>query len=145
MINNVIDFIDIKIVKCEFELNLDYNAEKFDETEIDISFEPSILIKEDDEQDGLMKISVTIFDEEFKDHDKPLFLEMEVQGHFRTKKDGEPLVNYYTNCFNILLPYLRSYVTTYTALAGIKAITFPPVNIYDLLEGISDKQELPEE
>ena len=134
MKQDLINFLEVKIVETKFELNNNFKESSDNEINYEIAFEPKFLINKDDPTDGLVDMKATFFDEDFIEKNNPFYLEIKVRGHFSSQENGEPLVNFSINCLNIMIPYIRSYVTTFTSLAGINPVTFPPINIYDLLE-----------
>src|SRR5699024_7434804 len=129
-----IDFLEVKIIDTKFELNNSYEENVDKNVNYEIGFEPVFMINKEDPTDGLVEIKATFFDESFIEKNNPFYLEMKIRGHFKSKEDGEPLNKYLINCLNIMTPYIRSYVTTFTSLAGINPVTIPPINIYDLLD-----------
>ncbi|WP_142829063.1 protein-export chaperone SecB [Planococcus soli] len=138
MIEELIDFIDIKIVDTDFEVNTDFEGE---DIHYQVNFQPAFYINKENKTDGIVRVVTTVFDEDFKEKNQPFYLEMTVQGHFNSEKTGKELSEFYMNCLNITIPYIRSYVTTFTSLAGINPVTFPPINIYDLIEKISSEED----
>lgn len=134
MTRELIEFIDAKVVDTTFKLNTDFEG---GEIHYNVDFEPSLYINKEDKFDGIVRVVTTIFDEEFEKNNQPFYLQMTVQGHFNSQKTEQDLSDFYMNCLNITIPYIRSFVTTFTSLAGINPVTFPPINIYDLMEKIN--------
>jgi len=129
---DIIEFLEVKIVSTIFEINDNYESPKGHKINYEMNFVPEFFINKDDEKDGLVSLKATFFDENFEENNEPFFLKLEVRGHF-VSKDDKPLREYSINCLNIMVPYVRSYVTTFTALAGMEPVNFPPINIYDML------------
>lgn len=131
--SDIIDFLEVRIVNTIFEINDNYESPDDHKINYDMKFVPEFLINRNDEKDGLVSLKATFFDEDFQEKNKPFFLKLEVRGHF-VSKDEKPLSDYSINCLNIMVPYIRSYVTTFTSLAGMEPVNFPPINIYDMFE-----------
>lgn len=64
---------------------------------------------------------------------KTEFITASIEATFRFDSDvktGENIPNYfYTNCIAIVFPYLRSFITTLTAVSNIKPLILPLLNL----------------
>ncbi|BCC54959.1 protein-export chaperone SecB [Bacillus cereus] len=120
-----------------YKRNYDFNAESplNEETGLSFKFDVGSHITTD-QAEGFLRIKCTIFDEEFNDNQAPFFLELVVSGHFQLRDVGNGLTmeDFELNATTILLPYIRSNVTSFTAQAGIDPVILPPVNIYKVME-----------
>lgn len=133
MRSDILNFKDVQITNVVFNLNKNFQENSDEEQGYEFKIEPNFLSNRHDKTDGLVLVKTTFFDKEFEKNNKPFYLELEVMGHFSSEPSGKPFTDFATNSLNIVVPYIRSYVTTFTSLAGLKPVIFPPINIYELI------------
>lgn len=78
-------------------------------------------------------VSCEIFKDEFYQVNIPFYLKMKIRGFFTCNPDVD-MNDFKYNGIAILLPYLRSLITSFTAQSGINPIILPPINVYDVFE-----------
>lgn len=100
---------------------------------IDFKIKPSGLI---DENQKLFKL---ILDIQIIDSAASFNINLIALGFFEFKevKTPETLSNYfYTNAPALIFPYIRAYVSSITALSGLKAVNLPVMNLSSLKEDL---------
>ena len=50
------------------------------------------------------------------------------------------LLPYAPNMVSMAFPYVRSYLQTITALSGITSVAIPAINVFQLMQDISEKK-----
>lgn len=126
-IESFLRFNDYYVNSMEFKRNSDYKNE--DDIELDFNFSAYAHISEDG-KDAILSITCKIFEEEFFVDEAPFFLEMGITGHFSCEGNVN-IENFQLNGMAILLPYLRSLVTSFTSQAGMNPVILPPINVYN--------------
>ncbi|GGD22938.1 protein-export chaperone SecB [Pontibacillus salipaludis] len=114
-----------------FDYKRSEHAHFSDDTAIELSFDLSAHAGMNEEKDSLkLLIGCTIFEEEFSQGNAPFYLEANITGFFDCKGSFD-IENFEYNAIAILLPYLRSFITSYTSQAGIAPVILPPINVYN--------------
>lgn len=136
-IESYLIFNNYTISKMMFDRN--YN---FDEDQnINLSFKFNATSQFfDNNNSAYLKITCKIFEEEFEQHKAPFYLEASIDGEF-TCKGNHDIESFEMNGMAILLPYLRSIITSFTSQAGIPPVILPPINVYNAFEKIDSNQE----
>lgn len=49
-----------------------------------------------------------------------------------------PFEQYVVNAASLLFPYLRTYISTVTAMSGVEPLTIPALNMYELLASMNN-------
>lgn len=135
-----LDIVSIDLSDVVFHVNKNYDEEqKFKDYELQIS--PRFLQKEGDQYDGLIMLKVQMFDEDYEEKNNPFYLELEVLGHFNSKKTGEPFPKYVVQALNATIPYVRSFISTITALSDCETVTMPIVSIERILSDLKNEMD----
>lgn len=120
-----------------FTYKRNYSFDDSSNEDIKLKFKVNAESKMNSEKtEALTKVNCTVFDEDFSDNKSPFFLEISISGHFELgDTNGEmTMETFELNAVTILLPYLRSCITSFTAQAGISAVILPPVNVFQIME-----------
>ena len=125
----------------EFKLNRELlNNGEIINVDLDTVFEVGFSLDPDEKQ-ALISLDCKIFDE-FYVNNFPFYIHVRLVGEFSIEGDASSndFVKFCeVNGTAALFPYLRSTVSTITALAGVPSLNLPLINIYKLIE--SQKQE----
>jgi preprotein translocase subunit SecB len=96
---------------------------------IDFGIKPSGII---DDNNRIFQLSLEFF---VKDNTGSFDIKLIAIGFFEFKADmsADTLSNYfYTNASAIIFPYIRAYISSITALSGLKAVNLPVMNLSNL-------------
>lgn len=121
------------VEKIEFLLNKDF--ELIEDIQLDLDFDREIDIDLEDGE-ATIKLECKVF-KNYKDDNKPFYLEVVIIGFFKFKGDlSESKIENLLeiNGTAILFPYLRSLISTITINSGLPALTIPLINIVKMLE-----------
>lgn len=132
---SVLDFIDYRIDKFIFQKNEEFRISEGKKVEVDFNFSFG-----SDQKDEIFerKITCDIFDEDYKNNDKPFYLSLTLTGKFRIfgfEKGNEmhdEIIK--KNTLAILFPYVRSIISHMTLEMQIEPVTLPPLNINSFFE-----------
>ena len=121
-----------KIRTDRFSFEYNPNAREMrDQPELEIQYGVEVLINEENTKDGIIFLSCAINkDKNF--NDVPFNLDTLVVGFFDVD-EGE-LRDYIVSCVSMLMPYVRTNISTLTSIAGIPTVTLPAVNVFHLIE-----------
>jgi preprotein translocase subunit SecB len=139
--SNYVSFLNFETYSIQdfvFRRNRNFISEEKD-ISIDLDFSADAVISEDKTKATIL-LGCSIFSEEiFSLGKSPFYLDIKMEGFFTCNPDVD-IYDFEINGIAILLPYLRSVVTSFTAQAGMAPIIIPPINVYNLIEG-KDKPE----
>ncbi len=82
---------------------------------------------------AIITLSCDIFKEDFSVHQVPFYLSVTLKGNFGLQGETD-ISQFRINSVAILLPYLRSILTSFTAQAGISPVIIPVMNVYKLFQ-----------
>ena len=114
----IVDFV-------EFKNNPDFEGE-----ETSLEFVPRAEFHVED-NDLLVFLSIDVFRDAVK-HNYPFEMSVSVVGYFKIS-DPEDIEKYKPNAVAVLFPYVRSIISTYTAVANVNPLILPTVNINKML------------
>ena len=122
-----IRFLDYRVSKVEFYLNK--TEKQSNELNVEVSSDKEV---DTELKNMLVKLNVEIGDKE----ESTFFMSICLEGLFELSKDYlEYDINvFYSNALSILYPYVRAIVSTYTAVANIKPVILPTINIKKMLK-----------
>ena len=127
-IRSVLEFKGYHIDEFLFKRNKNFKEKE----NIDVKIKLAVRVTQD-ESDATVAMVCEIFDDDFSNDDFPFYLKVAIAGDFRctvpNSKDFFEL-----NGTAILFPYLRAFVTNFTAQAGFPPLILPPINVYKFLE-----------
>ena len=131
----VIKFVEYKVAKVIFELNVDF---EWDDGGLDIVFdaESSKYVSEDGKQ-MIVELVLKIFNDEEQEY--PFRMELELVGAFELQQNVDDIEKYYANALSILYPYARAIVSNYTANANVEPLILPTVNIWKMINEKNNK------
>ncbi|MEH6939052.1 hypothetical protein V7056_14555 [Bacillus sp. JJ664] len=89
-----------------------------------------ILSKEEDKAE--LRLTCTLFDEEFDHSRAPFYLKVTIAGHFECMNLNKE--NFEKYALAIQLPYLRAFITSFTFRSGIHGVTIPPTDLVTFLK-----------
>lgn len=129
-------FKDYSIGNVIYKRNYDVVPE---DIELEFDFTAHVLIS-DDKTNARFKLDCTLFQEDFDEGKNPFYLFCSIIGDFEC--NGEFNVeDLQLNAMSILLPYLRSFITSFTSQSGIAPIIIPPINVYNYFSLKPDHSE----
>ncbi len=128
------------VSKMEFKRNYSFDDNK--EIELEFSFDGSVKIS-DDNRRALMELNCDILNDDFLEGKAPFYLQIGLLGKFELSVDDDKfnIEDFQLNGLAILLPYLRSIVTSFTSQAGIPPVILPPINVYNAFKMINSTKE----
>ncbi|MFS0749513.1 protein-export chaperone SecB [Oceanobacillus sp. 1P07AA] len=123
-------FEDYSISEMNFQRNYDFNNKE--EIDLNFSFNGSADISEKRDQ-AQLTITCKIFEEEFNVGEAPFFLNIQIIGNFSLNVQEEvfDIEGFQMNGLAILLPYLRSLITSFTSQSGMPPVILPAINVYN--------------
>lgn len=130
-LESALQFLNYSTKSFTFKRN---NSFKTDSQEIEIRFKFNAEMKIlDTNNEAILTLSCIIFDENFSNNTDPFYLEISLDGHFICI--GNENINHFrVHSIAILLPYLRSQITSFTSQAGIHPIIIPTINVFSMFE-----------
>lgn len=137
---STLTFEKYSVSEMEFKRNYDFDANK--EIDLDFTFNGSAHISENSKEAWLDIICI-IFEEEFAKGEAPFYLKLGMTGKFglRVREEDLDIQSFQLNGMAILLPYLRSLITSFTSQSGISPVILPPINVYNAFELVESNQE----
>lgn len=121
--SGIISFERYEIIKTYFELNSNYQGE-----EIDIDLSINVNVKSNDVRNKMIvDIDVALF-KDIKEKEHPFELTFTCRGYF-SMDDGNDINSYETNAIAILYPYVRTFVSNFTASVNVTPLLLPTINI----------------
>lgn len=82
-----------------------------------------------DENQAELKITCSLFDENFEDGNAPFYMKTTLVGYFECENVN--IQDFELNAMAILLPYVRAFITSFTSQSGIPAVILPPINVFN--------------
>lgn len=137
---HTIEFVDVELKK-----NPDIDYEEWNQIEgnsIEYKIVPETALHSDDIHSGRLTVLVELFDAEYLEKKSPFFIKVQAQAFFEdTDKENEKNIfeSFSVNMLSITYPYIRSFISAFTALSGMQAVTIPPINVLSL---ISQNEEM---
>lgn len=116
--NYIVDYV-------EFKNNPDFEGE-----ETSLEFEPEVEFHVEDNE-LLVFLTINVFKDAAK-HNYPFEMRVSVVGYF-VISEQEDIEKYKVNAVAVLFPYIRSIISTYTAVANVNPLILPTVNINKML------------
>ena len=116
----------------EFYQNTEVNLKSGEAIELNLGTEFNSI----DTQEILLTIEISIFNEDYKEQDKPFYIHLKSSTRFEIDEDldeQEKIRKYGANMILLSFPFARTYITNLTAMAGISPITIPILSIKDIL------------
>ncbi|MGO4270352.1 hypothetical protein AB4Z22_10960 [Paenibacillus sp. TAF58] len=124
-ITSFLRFNDYYIEESIFRRNTNSKSKKM---ELKLNFEVKANISENKDR-ATIKITCFLFDENFNKGQAPFYIKCTIVGTFECSDDVN-IENFELNAMAILLPYLRAFITTLTAQAGISPVKIPAINVF---------------
>lgn len=129
----MLHFDKVLVKDTEFHINEKVPFSPSDK-ENKIVVEPLVQKGIDNTKKGRAIIKASINDDKFIENGFPFYIKLEIVGAFTCDEDADVVDKYAMNMVNILLPYVRTYVSSLTGLAGYQSIIIQPINILELME-----------
>lgn len=129
MSNNItssLRFNDFSIDNMVFRRNYNFVSSE-DEIGLDFEFSAQASIAEGNDEATIV-LTCKIFEENFEENNVPFFLELSMRGYFHCENVN--IDQFKFNGMAILLPYLRSVITSFTSQSGIQPVILPPINVF---------------
>lgn len=127
-INSVLIFEKYIVDEVYFKVN-DLFEQGTEKININVNIIPDVKIEGN-------SMDVTLITNVFEDAEKnnyPFEMKIKITGKFLTK-DENNLDKFRKNAIDILYPYVRAIVSTYTASANIAPLILPAINVNKLIE-----------
>lgn len=121
-----------QIELVEFYQNTEVNLKSGEAIELNLGTEFNSI----DTREILLTIEISIFNEDYKEHEKPFYIHLKSSTRFEIDEDldeQEKIHKYGANMILLSFPFARTYITNLTAMAGISPITIPILSIKDIL------------
>ncbi|EGY78988.1 protein-export chaperone SecB [Peptoniphilus indolicus] len=134
-IDGIINFEDYRVLEVSYKLNKEF----YPEDAINIKFDLGHGYQISDDQ-MLVQYGVKVFENAEKQN-FPFEIKVIIEGLFTTKDSNVDFEKFLPNALAILFPYIRSIVSTYTAVANIAPLNLPTINTIQYLEDSKDKGE----
>lgn len=131
-------FNDYEVDQMVFIRNHEFNDSEDEELELKFNISSEVLLS-NDKAKAIVILTCRLFDEDFSGNSFPFFLELTMRGYFDC--ENVDFENFELNSMAILLPYLRSTITSFTAQAGISPVIIPPINVYNLFIKTNDAEQ----
>lgn len=127
-----LEILKIYAETCEFKKRINYSqATKYKH---DLTFDIHLLINKDDEHQGIIRLGCEVNNENVTE--APFVLTLVLAGEFYAH--DSPFEQYVVNAASLLFPYLRTYISTVTAMSGVEPLTIPALNMYELLASMNN-------
>lgn len=127
-IESFLIFDEYYISNMEFKRNYEFNLDENSEVDLEFDINANAQLSEGKDK-AVLAITSKIFEKEFKEGKAPFYLDITINGHFRSEGDVD-IEGFQLNGMAILLPYLRSIITSFTSQSGIAPVILPPINVY---------------
>lgn len=131
-IESFLKFQDYTIENFLFKKNDNFHFDEVQEVELNLHFSAQVLISEDKDR-ARIGIRCKIYDEEFENNKAPFFIDITMNGYFGCTPDIT-IDKFEIHGMAIMLPYIRSIITSFTAQAGISPVIIPPINVYKVFK-----------
>lgn len=118
------------ISDMNFKRNYEY---LIDGNSIELEFEIEASAKFLEENKAELSITTKIFEKEFTENNAPFFIDITIVGYFSCEGEVD-VEGFQLNGMAILLPYLRSIITSFTSQSGMSPVILPPINVYKAFE-----------
>lgn len=125
---SVLIFDDYSVSDMVFKRNYKYDLDVNSDIELEFNISGDAKIS-DDKNNAALTLTIKIFEDDFKSNSTPFYLETTIVGHFTCEGDVD-IEGFQLNGMAILLPYIRSIITSFTSQSGISPIILPPINVY---------------
>lgn len=130
-IKSVLKFNDFLVEETIFKRNYVQAGE------FELKFKLNAIGEFTDKRDkAKLKLTCSLFDENFNDGNAPFYLKTTIVGYFEC--ENVDIEAFEFNALAILLPYLRAFITSFTSQAGIPPVILPPINVYNYFKKKSD-------
>ncbi|MFY3791388.1 protein-export chaperone SecB [Ureibacillus sp. MALMAid1270] len=130
-VKSVLRFHNFAIDEMIYKRNYDF-LQMDKEIELDFDLKASAILSQEKDQ-AVIILTTEIFNEDFSDQEVPFYLKTIIRGFFTCSEDVN-IEEFQFNGMAILLPYVRSIITSITAQAGINPVILPPINVYNVFD-----------
>ncbi len=139
-VKSTLTFDEYSVSEMVFKRNYEFDANQ--EVDLSFSLNGSANISENLDE-AWLDIICTVFKEEFENGEAPFYLKIGMTGKFglRVKEEELDIQSFQMNGMAILLPYLRSLITSFTSQSGMSPIILPPINVYNAFKLVESDQE----
>lgn len=126
----------------EMDFRRNFNFDDDEEIELRFDFGGTADISEGKDR-AWIQITCKIFEEEFSNGEAPFYLKIGLVGRFElnVKEEDLDISSFQMNALAILLPHLRSIVTSFTSQAGMPPIILPAINVYKAFKMVESNQK----
>lgn len=131
-------FNDFSIDKMFFLKNHKFTSSE-EEIELDFSLSAEASISSEKDE-SIIILNCKIYENDFDEHHVPFYLDLSMRGYFQCSQDSN-IEDFQFNGMAILLPYLRSIITSFTAQSGISPVILPPINVFKVFKRSEDSQD----
>lgn len=133
----------IKVLSSILFVNdeVDYSSWK-KENSIEFGVSSTLSVEKDAPNSGRLVLEVQIFDEDFMENDNPFHFDLTMAFYFEDNTgdygENEEFDNvtskFAVNMISMGYPYIRSHISTVTAISGIEQVNIPTVNVRKMLK-----------
>lgn len=136
----------ISVMTTVFERNpqVDYREWEAKHDDYQFSLTPSLGSAKKNPNAARVILAAQLFSKDYLEKKEPFYLHVKTAFYFQdtakyTGKDNV-LLRYAPNMVSMAFPYVRSYLQTITALSGITSVAIPAINVFQLMQDISEKK-----
>lgn len=133
---SILKFEDYYVDEFIFEKNKDFKISSEEKTELNLNFD--FETERHNSEKFIRKINCKIFNKNYKENNKPFYLNIKISGIFHfpnydenNQRDNEIIQK---NTLAILFPYVRSIISHMTMEMQIEPVRLPPMNIKSFFE-----------
>lgn len=126
-IESVLKFENYIVKEVNFKKNFTENMKK--EWKLDFNINSQVMCN-DEKNKMQVELSVNVFE---GIENAPFYINATILGFFELI-GKEDITKYRANAIAIMYPYLRSIISTYTAVSNVNSLTLPSINVNAMLE-----------
>lgn len=139
-LKSYLTFEEYSVSEMEFKRNYSFDKDK--KIGLNFAFDGSADISEHHDE-AWLELTCRIFENEFSENKAPFYMKLTMMGKFGLNVNNEDLdiKNFQLNGLAILLPHLRSLITSFTSQSGMPPVILPAINVYNAFEMIESNQK----
>ncbi len=124
---SVLRFHTYSVDEMVYRRNYDFFSSE-QEIELDFHLEAKAILSDENDK-SIIILTCEIFSDDFEKNNVPFYLKTTVRGFFTCSEEVN-IEDFQFHGMAILLPYVRSIITSFTAQSGINPVILPPINVY---------------
>lgn len=128
---SLLRFNNFSVDSFDYKRNYHFHSEG-EEISLEFQLNAQASISESNSE-AIIILSCKIFEDEYRENKAPFYLDLSMRGFFDCVGEVD-ISSFKLNGMAILLPYLRSIITSFTAQSGISPVILPPINVFKLFD-----------